>query len=183
MAKVAQIIDIAKEMNDKGNKFTLWGTCLGFEELLLKDSNYKFLRTRIRTKNTNKLMRWVPENFEISDFKKVLRPEIADAMTKEPITYFTHFYGFSVKMFNSIPELKKEYNIVGYYEKNKKDIIAAIQHKRYPFYGVQFHPEKILFEHKLKVAVKLTKESAMASSELARIIFHNALENNNHFTN
>ncbi len=45
-------------------------------------------------------MNWVPENFEVSDFKKALRPEIADAMTKEPITYFNHKYDFSVKIFN-----------------------------------------------------------------------------------
>lgn len=33
------IYQIAKEMNDKGSYFPLWGTCLGFELLTYLDSN------------------------------------------------------------------------------------------------------------------------------------------------
>lgn len=47
--------------------------------------------------------------------------------------------------------------------------------------GVQFHPEKILFEHKKKVNIQLTRDSARASQELSRILFDTALNNKNHF--
>lgn len=68
-----------------------------------------------------------------------------------------------------------------YKKKNGEEIIAAIEHRKYPIVGVQFHPEKILFEHKKKVNVQLTRYSARASQELSRVIFDMALDNKNHF--
>lgn len=40
LMKIAKyIIDLAKEANDKGDYFPIWGTCLGFEELLIALTN------------------------------------------------------------------------------------------------------------------------------------------------
>lgn len=61
-------------------------------------------------------------------------------------------------------------------------VVAAIEHKEYPIVGLQFHPEKILFEHKKKVNINLTRNSARASQELSRVIFDVALDNKNHFS-
>lgn len=61
------------------------------------------------------------------------------------------------------------------------EVVAAIQHRKYPIVGVQFHPEKILFEHKNVVNIQLTRNSARASQELSRIIFETALRNKNFF--
>lgn len=43
--------------------------------------------------------------------------------------------------------LTKEFRIMSYnHDWNDKKFISSLEHVRYPFYGVQFHPEKILFE-------------------------------------
>jgi anthranilate/para-aminobenzoate synthase component II len=59
--------------------------------------------------------------------------------------------------------LKSEYNIIAYYQKKNSKIVAAIQHQNYPIVGVQFHPEKILYEHKSQVNIVLSKSSMIAA--------------------
>lgn len=136
----------------------------------------------INTENTNKKIEWSPENFETSEFKKVLRPEVASAMSDSPLSYFAHHFGFDMEGFTNDPNLNSAFKVVNYYRKFNKKIVSAIEHRSLPIFGVQFHPEKILFEHHLKVRVNLTRFSAMAAQELGRIIFNYALENPNTFT-
>lgn len=77
--------------------------------------------------------------------------------------------------------MNDNFKVLGYYKHKGMKIVSAIQHKHFPIVGVQFHPEKILFEHKSKVNTQLTKDSVRASQELSRILFDNALDNRNHF--
>lgn len=46
-----------------------------------------------------------------------------------------------------------------------------IKHKRYPFLGVQFHPEKIQYEHKDTIKTNVTFESIEISHKLAMLFF------------
>lgn len=45
------IINIAKEINDNGTFFPVWGTCLGMELLVLKTANNTETRFNCRSKN------------------------------------------------------------------------------------------------------------------------------------
>lgn len=83
--------------------------------------------------------------------------------------------------FRKIKHLRDEFKILGYYKHKNTKVVSAIQHRKFPIVGVQFHPEKVLFEHKSKVNIQLTKDSMRASQELSRILFDNALENENSF--
>lgn len=181
MKKVEKIIKLAFEQNSQNNRFPLWGTCLGFEAIIHAFSRYEIPRTYINTENKNMKIKWIKENYENSEFSKVLRKSIADTMSEEPISYFAQHFGFTLNAFNGQKPLRENFLPIGYYEKKGKKIVSAIQHKYFPIVGTQFHPEKVLFEHKNKVNVKLTRESAIASQELARILFDNAMKNTNVF--
>lgn len=80
MRTVKNILALAIKQNSNGNKFPVWGTCLGFETLVYSFSDFKFMHINVDTENTNKKIEWVPENFEGSQFKETLRPEVATAM-------------------------------------------------------------------------------------------------------
>ena len=143
--------------------------------------DYKLKRIFINTENTNKKLTWVKKNYRNSLFSEVLRPEIAKTMSTTPITYFAQHFGFTMKSFKKVRSLRQNFKVLAYYKKWGKKIVSAVQHKYLPIVGVQFHPEKVLYEHKLRVHVNLTKASAMAAQELGRILFNNALENPNKF--
>lgn len=102
-------------------------------------------------------------------------------MTESPLSYFAHHFGFDMDAFEKDQNLNSAFKVVGFYRKNSKRIVSAIEHRSLPIFGVQFHPEKILFEHHLRVRVNLTKYSAMAAQEIGRIVFNYALENTNRF--
>ena len=144
-------------------------------------SDFKFRHLLINTENTNKKIEWSSENFATSQFKQVLRPEVIQAMSSTPLSYFAHHFGFDMDKFEANSDLNQAFKVVSFYRKFNKRIVAAIEHRSLPIFGVQFHPEKILFEHHLKVRVNLTKFSAMAAQEIGRIVFNYALENPNRF--
>ncbi len=58
-----------------------------------------------------------------------------------------------------------------------------VKHKQYPIYGVQFHPEKIQYEHRASVKTNVTYESIEASHKLAMMFFDEVSKNKNEIGN
>ena len=62
------------------------------------------------------------------------------------------------------------------YDKHGKEFVATVEHRRYPFFGTQYHPEKNQFERSREMAVlkrdKLTmqfhRDYVMQAVEMAR---------------
>jgi hypothetical protein len=77
MRKIKKIINLAYQQNKNGRIFPIWGTCLGFEAMILSFSDYKLKTVHINTENTNKKIIWDNTNFKNSMFNEVLRPEIS----------------------------------------------------------------------------------------------------------
>ena len=77
------------------------------------------------------------------------------------VLYYHHSFGFLKNDFNNSDviilfnkninliyhQLVKENFIITGYSKNPegKEFVASIESNKYPFYGVQFHPEKAMF--------------------------------------
>ena len=65
------------------------------------------------------------------------------------------------------------------FDKNEKEIVNSIEHKRFPLYGVQFHPEKSRYESVVtKDGVEGEKE---AMDNFANFIVNEARKNQNTF--
>ena len=178
--QVERILAIAYQQAELGGHFPIWGTCLGFEMIVNTFSNWEVQRVKIKTFNTNKKLVWVENNYKNSTFAKTLSTQSKDSISKNAISYFEHYWGIKKQDFEASKKLK-DFRVLAYYEKDNKQIVAAIQHKSLPIFGVQFHPEKILYEHKKRVKVKFTYESAVASQELSRVMLYEALKNTNKF--
>ena len=64
--------------------------------------------------------------------------------TKEKVSYNNHGSGMTPKRFESIQKLVDFYNVLSTNEDKKgTSFISTIEAKKYPIYGVQWHPEKI----------------------------------------
>jgi len=67
----------------------------------------------------------------------------------EKAMYFNHRYGTTNETFYSMPNLYDFWDPISYnHDKNGRVFVSMIEAKKYPFYGVQFHPEKNSFEWK-----------------------------------
>lgn len=184
MKKLAYIYRLGLKQNTKnGGNFPIWGTCLGFEVILSAESKFTAKFTKVNSVNVLKQIQFMDENYRGSYFEKAFRPEVKQYLQTHASSYYHHHNGMRVKDFIANKNLNRSFKVIAYYRKNGMRFVSAIQHRRYPIAGTQFHPEKLLFEHKKKVNVHLTQYSSMASQEMSRILFEPTLRNMNMFDN
>ena len=68
--------------------------------------------------------------------------------------------------------LDEHYNVlsVNYDTSSKLTYISSVESKKYPFYAVQFHPEKNLYEWTLKEKIPHSKEAMETAQYFADFI-------------
>lgn len=64
---------------------------------------------------------------------------------------------------------------------NGLEFISSIEHYRYPFYGVQFHPEKNLYEWVRNKNISHTSNAVLASQYFAEFFVSEARRSDHHF--
>jgi len=139
------IYDLAIAANDAGDFFPIWGTCLGFELLsFLTCGEDKSVLSSFEGQNFA-----VPLNFtEAANSSRLFENaegKLMNILATEDVTFNNHEKGVSPSNFDD--KLSFFYNVLSYnYDLDHKLFVSAMEGKNYPFYGVQFHPEKNLFE-------------------------------------
>jgi hypothetical protein len=95
------------QMNMRGNHVPIWGTCLGFEQIifgaipLAKQLSIK--RIKAHSYNHRLTLSWNFTNYAKSSISKYLRQESLVESTKNPIMYFAHRWAFTPQDLNNIP--------------------------------------------------------------------------------
>ena len=114
-------IDVVKEF---GESTPIFGICLGHQAITVafggkvdRANEIVHGKTSTITHIGSKIFSDIPEIFEATRYHSL------------------------VAMEDSFPE---ELNVTA---KTKNGLIMALEHKKYPIYGVQFHPESIVTEH------------------------------------
>lgn len=132
--------------------FPLWATCLGFEFLMLmpnnsvkqiyegytKLSHINIVQARHQTAPITLRIKSSFNNNMFSHFGKT-----DYKLFKNNCIYMNHGYGF----LTSNPHLSNDVNILSTnLDAREQEYVSTIQFKKHPFYGVQWHPEKVMFE-------------------------------------
>ena len=151
--KIRQIVTIAKELNgQRNNRYPIWGTCLGFEGLILAEAGLDVRFSDIDNNNFNTRLHLTEQGTQ-SNFVSFFPQKTIDAVQKDPIFFFNHDHAFFLSEFEKNEALSREYKVVATattkYDKYPEPIVAVIENRNFPFYGVQFHPEKNAFESKV----------------------------------
>jgi len=151
---VSTLIEFAKAFNDKGVYFPIWATARGFELLMTVESNNELL---IELCND---CRDYTENLVYTATKgklfEMLSNEQKRALEKDNVVYFDHEYSITETKFEANFDLNMKYDVVAYTKRNKDNelIVAAVQAKHYPFYGVQYNPGSWNYEWNKSKVVK-----------------------------
>ncbi|XP_010788500.1 gamma-glutamyl hydrolase-like, partial [Notothenia coriiceps] len=139
--------ELAIEANSRGDYFPVWGTCLGFEQLMYLTSE----KTILSPTNTSGVA--LPLNFtnEIKDSRmfKDFPSELIEDLATEALTENYHKWSLAVLTHNSNEELNMFYKVLSTNTDGKVEFVSTVEAYDYPIYGTQWHPEKNAFEWKM----------------------------------
>ncbi|XP_031631289.1 gamma-glutamyl hydrolase-like [Contarinia nasturtii] len=174
------IYDIAKRMNDNGTYLPLFGTCLGFELLLFASNENEEYRTYCSSQRQSLPLNFTKE-FKDSRIFGTAPEHIINILKKEPVTSNFHSYCVTPKDMIDYGLDKTWKSLSTNLDENGLEFISSIEHKHYPFYGVQFHPEKNVYEWIRNRNITHTMDSIISSQYFAMFFINECRKNGNHF--
>lgn len=180
-AKVGQFFfEKAKQSNEKGDYFPLWGTCLGFEMLAVLAAEEDILQ---QCHADNILM---PLHFSAGSRKSRLFEQMTDPMTtllsQQNITNNHHVCCVTSKVFDSNKKLKSFYKVLSTNtDKNGVEFISTMEAYQYPFYAVQWHPEKNAFVYDVHQNINHSAEAITATQYFANFFVEEARKSRHMF--
>mmetsp|Transcript_8004 Transcript_8004/g.9079 ORF Transcript_8004/g.9079 Transcript_8004/m.9079 type:complete len:179 (-) Transcript_8004:31-567(-) len=111
-----------------------------------------------------------------------ISPSLENNIKNMNLTFNAHVRGISPKKFEKHSELKASYNILSVsYDRKGVEYISSYEHKKYPFFGSQFHPEKNSFIWKTDLNVPHSQEAIELGQYISNFFVTQAKMNTNHF--
>lgn len=180
-ARVSKLFyDLALKANDKGDYFPIWGTCLGFEELTVLTSG-ELLLTMTDTEDVLMPLNFTKNALNSKLFRNLPHP-LYEALSSKPITSNFHHWSLSMKNFTLNEKLRKFYNVLSTNFIGALEFISTFEAYDYPFYGVQWHPEKSPFEWKTPSAISHTAEAVRVAFYMADFFVNEARKSEHQFS-
>ncbi|XP_073969598.1 LOW QUALITY PROTEIN: gamma-glutamyl hydrolase-like [Rhodnius prolixus] len=145
-ARSANIVfDIATQINDQGDHFPLLGVCQGMQKLaILTNDNKNLLRACPGMRNIALALRFKPGYRRASLYATASRRNLI-TLTSWNSTANHHQWCVTEKI--TALGLEKYWRVLSINTDGEhKEFISSMQAYKYPYVGVQFHPEKVSFE-------------------------------------
>ncbi|XP_029979813.1 gamma-glutamyl hydrolase-like isoform X2 [Sphaeramia orbicularis] len=143
--RAAQIFyDLAIEANKSGDYFPVWGTCLGFQQLMHLTSKNS-VRTQTDTHGIGLPLNFTNEAKDSRMFKD-FPPELMEDLSTQPLTENSHKWSVTVETLNTNEDLKNFYKVLSTNTDGNVEFVSTVEAYDYPIYGTQWHPEKNAFE-------------------------------------
>uniref|UniRef100_A0A8C1RK67 folate gamma-glutamyl hydrolase n=1 Tax=Cyprinus carpio TaxID=7962 RepID=A0A8C1RK67_CYPCA len=172
--------ELAIKANDASDYFPIWGTCQGFQQLTVLTSN-KNLLTLTDTKAVALPLTFSPGAQNSRLFKKFPK-DVLQSLSEENITSNFHSWSLSIQNYSSNAKLKRFYRVLTTNTDGKKEFISTMEAYQYPFYAVQWHPEKSPFEWIEKDGMVHTLSAIKATFYTAHFFVSEAMKNHHQFS-
>ncbi|XP_036953130.1 gamma-glutamyl hydrolase [Acanthopagrus latus] len=182
-ARVAKIFfKLAQTANDAGDFFPIWGTCMGMQLLTVLVAGQNLL-TNTTAENIAMPLNLTTEASSSRMFEG-FPSELMKALTHKPLTGNFHHYGVEVKNFRENENLQSFFSILSTnVAENGADFVSTIEGKRYPFYGVQWHPEVNRFQWDSRLNFPHSRQAVQLSSLLAEFFSNEGRRSLHRFDN
>lgn len=179
-SRVSKIFyELAIKVNDAADYFPIWGTCQGFQQLTVLTSS-KNLLTLTNTKAVA-LPLVFTQGAQNSRLFKSFPKDLLLALSEENITSNFHSWSLSLQNYTRNAKLKRFYRVLSTNSDGRKDFISTMEAYRYPFYAVQWHPEKSPFEWVDKPGMIHSVSAVRASFYTASFFVSEAMKNQHRF--
>ncbi len=135
--------NLAKEANDRGDYYPVWGTCLGFEELaVLETEDGDVISLDVVATNLALPLELTDDAAQSRLFES-FPDELLSAIQTESLTFNSHDNGLLVSEYESNESLNRFFDILSFNQAPAGEVfVSTMEARDYPFYGTQWHPEK-----------------------------------------
>jgi len=177
------LYNLAIAENNKGIYFPVWGTCQGFQLLCILSAQNESVDQRYKFDSEN-----LPLALNFTDLASSSRlfghlpSRIYRRFHTEDITINLHHDGIPPSFFQTSNSLKKTLKLLSTNADRKgKEFASSFEGIQFPFYGVQFHPERNAFEWDHPEKTPHTGEAVEAMQYLARFYVSETKKNQHQF--
>lgn len=185
-----EILKYAEERFDKDNViFPVFAICLGFESVMMRYGGNAILTNGFKDSLIDHPVVINETAFQSSKFFAKLNQERLRKVFNNGYMYFSHDLGIRYDTLR-MPEFQRIYKevlMIGYSKTgvhhDGTQFVSTIEHKRYPIYAVQYHPEKMLFERQHPYGfMDRSSDSLSLSHDMAATFVDVARETAKHYT-
>lgn len=139
-------VKLAMKFNDIGYHFPIWGGCMGMQQLMIiadgNDDLEKLLQYFDSYNNLMCTLDFTEDGLNSRMMKKATDKEMKK-FKKQKCSLNNHKMGLTPYKFKSNKNINKFYKIVSTSKDRKGRVfVSTIEGRHYPFYGVQWHPER-----------------------------------------
>lgn len=107
---------------------------------------------------------------------------IKNILTKESVTPNFHKYCLSTKVYSGFKVLSDFYSVLSTNVDQKgTEFVSSLEARKYPFYGVQFHPEKINYLHPPSTQINQSPTAVLAAQYFGNFLVDEARKNKHAF--
>lgn len=182
-----KLFELAVAANDAGDHFPVWGTCNGFEWLVemcggTLDGKYDASNMTLPLVFTDA----AASSRMYGSMSADLIKDLQDA--NKTMAYNSHSYGIEPEHFAATDSLTGMFTVLSTSTDPKgMPFVSSMEAPDYPFYGVQYHPEKNTFEWRLQSDGALYQniphsiEAIELTHQLAKVFLLDARQNDHAF--
>jgi gamma-glutamyl hydrolase len=144
------LLQKADDSNRRGAYFPVWGTCLGFEFLMEFFGGDAAMQSGFNSTNISLPLLINPKTYRQSS-RLYNDTNVYTSVTQYPITMNNHHQGIEPLRLAQNPSLEQLWHVTSTnVDLNGRPFVSTAEPKdpeSFPFYGVQYHPEKNAFEY------------------------------------
>jgi len=174
-----KLFKLAIKENEKGKVFPILGICRGMQAMLVHTEGSIDIMEETDSVNYTTTLKWNDENFDNSFIKDMPEP-MKESASKKDITSHFHKYGVPEDAFSKGDVGDRFEVIATSKDRNGKEFVSMFQGKKLPFYGLQFHPEKVLFEWAETVNIPHSLEAVYFSQFFSNAFMGEVKKNTDH---
>tara|TARA_B110000008_G_scaffold268135_1_gene295937 strand:- start:515 stop:1555 length:1041 start_codon:yes stop_codon:yes gene_type:complete len=139
-------LKMSMKQNDMGKYTPIWGGCMGMQQLMIiadgKDDLEKLLQRFDSYENLFSTLEFTDQGLNSKMIRDMTQKQI-QKLSKKKCTLNNHKMGITPHKFKMRKKLNKFYKIVSTsVDRKNREYVSTIEAYHYPFYGVQWHPER-----------------------------------------
>lgn len=178
------IYDLAVKACDSGDKFPLWGACLGFELLNVVTSVLERdeILASCDAENYSVTLGFTSDSCQSQMFGSA-PAEVIKVLHEQKVSFNNHKKCIPVEKFWTDKSISGFFNVLSTNkDRNGLEFISSIEGKKYPFFGTQWHPEKLQFEWDPKEEIDHSPDAIRIGQYMANVFANQARQNTHKFT-
>ncbi|CAL1540419.1 unnamed protein product [Lymnaea stagnalis] len=173
------VYDLALQLNDKGDYYPIWGTCMGFQLLCYVTQGENLLKPT-DSNNASWALNLTSDAY-LSRMYGIAPFEVQKILLTEPVTQNQHSYSILIPDFENSKLSDFFYKLSTNLDRKGVEFISSVEAKKYPIYGTQWHPEKNSFNWNPNYVINHDNDAVLVGQYMANFFVNEARKSQHKF--